>query len=321
MNIQIRTIAFLALALAAITPPADAQTATTQTTLSTAQTATQNTVTLVSGTGVTAWDGSRVVTGLLIDNEYEEITTLVSGTTYNVRRAFIAGSRRTSHASGAVVWLGPPNYFDDTPLDNTGSCTASNLLNTPRPNIRTGNLQRCIAGVWVTGEMELQVGMGHAGYPYTTFTTIAVPNGIATTSVTDVAGKIWASQLFIPANATLTGACVLNGATVGTDKWVFALYDSSGALVANTAVAGVTTATASKYQCIAFTATVQVAGPMSYYIAVQGNGTTDNFQSYATASVPTNYGTTAQTGVFGTLAAITPSITFTAAQGPIMMVY
>ncbi len=85
---------------------------------------------------------------------------------------------------------------------------------------------------------------------------------------------------------TLTGACVLNGATVGTDKWIFALYDSSGALLANTAIAGVTTATASKYQCIAFTATVQVAGPMSYYIAVQGNGTTDTFSLTPLAACP-----------------------------------
>ncbi len=310
----------LAFVLAVVPAPLTAQTATTQTTLSAAQTVNQNTVTLTSATGVTAWNGTNVVTALFVDNEYEEITTLVSGTTYNVRRG-AQGTRKTGHASGAVVWIGPPSYFDNGPYDLTGSCTASTVTNTPRPNIRTGNLQRCIGGVWVTGIMQEQVGMGHAGYPYTTFTTISVPNGIATSSVTDVAGKIWASQLYIPSNATLTGACVLNGATVGTDKWIFALYDASGALVANTATAGVTTATASKYQCIAFTATVQVAGPMTYYIAVQGNGTTDNFQAYATASVPTNYGTTAQTGTFGTLAAITPSITFTAAQGPLMMVY
>lgn len=324
MNTKFRNIAaFLALALAAtlLPAPAGAQTNTTQTTLSSAQTSSQNTVTLVSGTNVTAWDGSRVVTGIFIDNEYEEITTLIAGTTYNVRRAMAVGSRKVSHASGATVWVGPPSYFDDTPYDNTGSCTAANLLNTPRPNIRTGNLQRCIGGVWVTGDMELQVGMGHAGYSYTVFPTLSLPNPIATTAVTDIAGKIWASQLFIPANVTLTGACILNGGTTTTDKWILALYDSSGALLANTAVAGTTTGTASKYQSIAFTSTVQVAGPMSYYLAVQGNGTTDNFQAYATGGAPTNYGTTAQTGVFGTLPAITPSITFTTAQGPIGCVY
>jgi hypothetical protein len=321
-NIKKSTFALAALlvALIALASPAAAQVATTQTTISTAQGKSDNTITLTSGTGVTAWNGNQVITGIFLDSEYEEVTTLVSGTTYNVHRGR-QGTRQQPHASGALVWIGPPSYFDNGPYDLAGSCTANQMTNTPRPNLRTGDLQRCVGGVYVAGNMELQVGQGHAGNSYTIFTTPAVPNAIAVNSTTGVAGKIWAGQLFIPVNATLTGACLLNGATVGTDKQIYALYDATGALLANTAVAGTTTATASKYQCLAFTATVQVAGPQTYYIAAQSNGTTDNFATYATAAAPTNYGTTVQTGVFGTLAAITPSTTFTAAQGPIMMVY
>lgn len=157
--------------------------------------------------------------------------------------------------------------------------------------------------------------------PYTAFTTLSPPNAIATNATTQTAGGIFWSQLYIPSSTTLTGACVLNGGTVGTDKYIFGLYNTTGTLVANTLLTGTNTANASKYQCIAFTGTIAVTGPQTYYIAVQGNSTHDNFQTYAANSAPTNYGTGTQAGAFGTLASITPSVTFNANQGPLMLVY
>ena len=113
----------------------------------------------------------------------------------------------------------------------------------------------------------------------------------------------------------------MNGATVGTDKVIYILYDASGVAIANTAIAGTTTATASKYQCANFVTAVSVQGPSTYFIAVQPNGTTDNFQTYAANGAPTNYGTNSQTGTFATLANITPTVTFSANKGPLMMLY
>jgi hypothetical protein len=145
---------------------------------------------------------------------------------------------------------------------------------------------------------------------------------VAKGTITDVNGKIWYSSLQVASNFIATGACILNGSTVATDKWILAIYDSTGTLLTSTALAGTTTANASKYQCIAFNAPIGVTGPAQYFIALQGNGTTDTFQAYAANGAPSSYPTGSQTGTFGTLAAITSiPTTFTAAVGPVMTLY
>jgi len=158
--------------------------------------------------------------------------------------------------------------------------------------------------------------------PYTAFTTLSNPNSlIAATSVTDTVAEYW-SQIFIPVNTTLTGACLLNGATVTTDKHIVILFNSAGTVIANSALAGVADSGASRYQCQAFVTPVAVVGPQTYFVGTQPNGTTDNFLAYATGGAPTNYGTGLTTcAVFGTLCNITPTNIFTTAQGPLMMVY
>lgn len=159
--------------------------------------------------------------------------------------------------------------------------------------------------------------------PYTAITTLNPPfNLVAPAAITDTVAEYW-SQIFIPTNMTLTGACLLNGATVTTDKHIVFLANAAGTIIANSALAGVAdTGNASSYQCQAFTATIAVTGPGTYFIGTQPNGTTDTFYTYTAKGAPTNYGTGLTTcAVFGTLCNITPTVTFTTAQGPLMMVY
>lgn len=135
-----------------------------------------------------------------------------------------------------------------------------------------------------------------------------------------VAGTLYYSQIFLPANKTLTGVAVLNGTTVGTDKLIGALYDSEGTLVANSALAGATGSGADSFQELAFTSTYDAVGPRTYFVALQVNGTTHQNQRMA-ASTPLCW-TGSATGTFGTLpASITPPTTFTADKGPIAYVY
>lgn len=313
------------------------QKATTSTTLSAAITGNApGQWCLASATGVVlpSLAASQNGSYLSADKEIVQVTSAGSTSTcFNVKRGTLATSAAYSHASGAKVWIGQPaTGTGDTsrpfsggafaPNIPSGTCTASAQYTLPI--IVYGVLgggtavtpYNCVGGYWVAGE-----GTNPSTVPFTSFATFPVPPATTATSVTDVAGTIWSVQLSVPFNATLTGACVLNGATVGTDKWIVALYDSTGSLVANSALAGTTTAGASIMQCLAFTSTVAVYGPGTYYLALQGNGTTDNFKSYAAGQAPTNYGTNSQTGAFGTLAAITPSITFTVNKGPIGSVY
>jgi hypothetical protein len=277
------------------------------------------TVTLSASTGVSAQGvANQVLTALVIDQEYLEVVANVAGNQWQVRRTGGGngggGSVRSAHANGATVYVGVPGAFDNGPNDLVGPCTGTAV----RPNVRTHNISRCVAAVWQQG-----VAPRNPSMPFTGFATLANPgNLIAPTSVTHVDGTEWFSQISFPYNATLTGACWMNGATVTTDNTIAFLTDASGAVLATSALAGAAdTGHASQYQCAAFLATVAVVGPATYYVGIQTKGTTDNFLAYATGGAPTGYGTGSQTGTFGTIAAITPTTTFTPAKGPLLMVY
>lgn len=306
---------------------------TVQTTLSTAIAAnTTQQVCVASATGINVNSISQAGSYLMIGREAFVVTTAgASSTCFNVKRAQLGTSGNYGHPSGDAVWVGnvatgtgdsshPFSGGAITANVPNGSCVASAqyslplIIAGPPNNAFSGQKAYCFAGVWTLGVSTYK--------PYTTFTTISPPNPIATTSVSDVAGKEFFGQLYVPSNATITGLCVLNGATVGTDKWILALWDAAGNVLGNTALAGTTTAVASKYQCIALVAPINLTGAGSYFVGVQGNGTTDNFQAYATGGVPTNYATGTKTGgAFGTITAIVPTTTFTTALGPLMMTY
>ena len=130
------------------------------------------------------------------------------------------------------------------------------------------------------------------------------------------------SDLVVPQPFSATGMAALIGATTGTNTIILSLYDASGGLVANTAVAGTTTGTANAFQEINFT-----GGPINvpagrYYCGLQMNGTTDKYRAIATATFVDVIGGTVTGAAFGTmLPAITPPTTLTADKGPICYVF
>ena len=143
---------------------------------------------------------------------------------------------------------------------------------------------------------------------------------VGTDTIVAANDRIYHMNIWIPINMTLTGIAVLNGTTVGTDKWVYYLASSGGTVVAQTAAAGTTTSGADAFQKIAFTAAYAAAGPGKYFIGIQGNGTTDKLRT-----VPANYfGLTAietAAQAFGAETALTPGTSLTAGQGPVAYVY
>lgn len=135
-----------------------------------------------------------------------------------------------------------------------------------------------------------------------------------------VAGTLGFTEIQVPETMLVTGAAVLNGTTVGTDKWLFALYTSAGALLRNTAVAGVLTANASVFQEIPFTSDI-VLPPGRYFLGVQCNGTTDTSRALLATAQP-NVLTGSVAGTFGTVpATITVPTTHTTAVGRVMYLY
>ncbi len=143
----------------------------------------------------------------------------------------------------------------------------------------------------------------------------------AGTSTTPSATVLYLSQIHIPYKCTLTGIAVNNGATVGTDKYIVALFDADGQALANSATAGTTTASADDFQSIDFTATLDVNGPAVYWIGLYVNGTTDRFRSIPALGAYAGLAGSATGQTFGTVANATMPTTFTADKGPVAFVY
>lgn len=138
------------------------------------------------------------------------------------------------------------------------------------------------------------------------------------TSAVHVAGSIYVSEYYLYAPKRASGIGLLNGAIVGTDNLIYAIYASDGTLLGNTATAGTLSAGANAFQEIALTAALNLR-PGRYFLALQCNGTTATTRRIA-ASTYLNFASVTA-GTFGTLPAITPPTTTAADTGPIGYVY
>ena len=147
----------------------------------------------------------------------------------------------------------------------------------------------------------------------------AMKNLGSTVSHATVAGTRYYQNFSLGVQTKITGLEVLVGATGGTDNWIVELHDSTGALVATSALAGTLAGTANQFQRIAFTAPyTALAG--TYYLALQSNGNTATYGAYVTPAQGAALNGSAG-GVFGTSAAITPPTTWTQGLGPMMDLY
>jgi hypothetical protein len=107
----------------------------------------------------------------------------------------------------------------------------------------------------------------------------------------------------------------------GTDKVIAELFDSSGALLANSALAGATVGTAANSQQVALTA-VYEAVPGLYFVGLVFNGTTAKFRTVpAFCQVGKNLLAGSVAHTFGTAAAVVVPLTFTADKSPVMSFY
>lgn len=228
-----------------------------------------------------------------------------------------------SFASGAVVTLA-----DDVEvaLITQGLATAS--IVTAMSRIPPGGMQ----SVTVGGNVEL-LPQGNQGLVTPTYLqgNSILPNialgSLALTSyetngvAPGVAGTTYYTEIYVPYVNTWKGIGLLNGTTVGTDNHLVALYGTSGALLANSAVAGVVTSGASAMQNIPFVTAITLP-PGRYFLAYQSNGTTDTIRHILSANGSFNINGSF-TGTFGTVLGqiATVSTTFTTAIAPIAQLY
>jgi hypothetical protein len=149
-------------------------------------------------------------------------------------------------------------------------------------------------------------------------------SNVAATSGSDSAcsnGTAYCGSIFVPLNCTITGIQYLVGSVGGTNKVVVSLHSSTGALLANSAVAGTTVGTAAQVQQVAFTAPYAAVGPQSFFVAVTFDGTTAKFRTVPAFCNGNGVVGDGVTQTFGTPATFTAPTSFVADKVPVASVY
>lgn len=171
------------------------------------------------------------------------------------------------------------------------------------------------------GAMTLSGGVVQTTAPHG-FRNFAPSTAITGTDTAFANNTLFLSSIFVPVNKTLTGVGFLLGSVGGTDKVIVALYDATGAPVANSTVAasGTTAGTAANTQEIPFTATYAAKGPNMYYVGVAANGATAKLRTVPAFTATELFcGSVAWT--HGTVAAVVAPTAFAADKAPIAYVY
>lgn len=306
--------------------PAHAQTILTQTTLSATVTSTgARNVVVASGAGITAG-----VTDIYVNRELAAVTGCSpacpssSATTLTLQRA-ASGTAAGTHASGDLVFVGPPSAFPTNPRvtwPTDGSCTRSNFAYLPAINVSTGIIADCLGGHLIKGLVTSGATTAARFRVYAPEPGGTAYSSIGGTGTATIATEVYCSEVWLPTSKNLTGIALLAGTANSTDKHYVVLYDNGGTAIANSAVAGTTgNTTASAYQQYAFTSPYFAVGPAQYFACFQSNGTTDTVRMAATGTND-NLLTKGQTGAtFGTVPALTVPTTFTTAVGPYVYLY
>jgi len=184
------------------------------------------------------------------------------------------------------------------------------------------------AGLNVNGKLNVAGGQ-------LVITNIPIgPTALASigTNSTAVAGQWWISDIWVPVNRIVTNVAYLSGGTATTTKCIFAIWDSYGRLVANTAVAGQVVATANIFQIMALAqasnpvgtagataTTAKLFGPQQYFVGVQTDNTTAGCLETVKTATYINVCSAILAGTFGTVpTTITVPTTFTADYAPIV---
>lgn len=262
----------------------------------------------ISATGKSAlvFSDTTTTTGLTIGAD----TTLFRGgsATLKTDGAFVAGGNLSANG-GAGATNAAFGYFNagSGAGASFGSALDTNIYATGTNTLKTDGTFQPVLGL--VSPTASRVNNYVAGQAPATATS--------GTDTTPVSGTIFFGQVFIPANVTLTGISYLIGTVGGTNNVIVALYNNAGTLVKNSSLSGTLVGTLATMQRVPFTASYAAIGPAFYWVSVSMNGTTARLRTHTFG----DHAAASTTGVFGTLANISPVTTFTANTAPYAMTY
>lgn len=188
-------------------------------------------------------------------------------------------------------------------------------------SVLTSGATTFAGSVTTTGKLIPTGGIGSGSSLLTRFAAWFPSAVTDATSTTPSATTLYMTQVHVAHNFTITGVQVLNAATCGTNKWIVALFNSAGTVVANSATAGVLCSGASGFQSVAFTAPIAITGPETYWLGLYANGATDRFYAIPLAGAAVGLAGTVTGQTFGTVVNVTPPTTFTAGAGAVLATY
>lgn len=322
MTTKLKLLSFVLAALP-FAAPADAQTMLTPTTLTAAVTASnQKTLSVASATNC-------IPNNLIYTDRESSVIESVSGLTLTVRRG-AAGNTASTHSSGILAICGPPGAFAppttfarvDSNGNPVGTCVRTAQLYLPIINVKAGVISDCLNGSFQSGDSNnglvtsarfRVMTSDSGGTAYTSLNGSGTAVGATT---------LYCTEVMLPNNKLLTGIGMLNGTTVTANLRYVILYDNGGNAIANSALAGQASVTASVYENYPFTAKYLAVGPGQYFACLQDNAVGSTTVRMVVTGTQDNLLTKGQTGAtFGTIPVLVPPTTFTTAVGPYMYLY
>lgn len=229
-----------------------------------------------------------------------------------IQLAFAGNTRLWSDQGGSTTFpfTAPPKSGSAGTIDNM-------TIGASTPRAGTFTTVTATGGITPTGGIAAAGGFTLKPYNIRTWQPIAATSGTDTACTN---GTAYVGSIQVPGNMTITGISYLVGSVGGTDKVIVSLHDSSGALLANSALAGTTVGTAAQVQAVDFTTPYAAKGPATYFVALTFNGTTAKFRSVPAHTQGGVIGN-GVTQTFGTAAAFTAPTTFTADKVPVAFIY
>lgn len=196
-----------------------------------------------------------------------------------------------------------PNTAAVTTLNASGAAVLSSTLAVTGATTPTG-------GIAASGGFSIAPNLVHTG----AWKPLAITDG---SSVTCTNTTTYVAQLFVPANATITGVAIVNAAAVAGNITV-GLADSTGAPITAAQSASTAQSGTAAYQRIPFASPYAATGPATYYLQLQCSNGSATFRAHTVGDFRT---TTQTSGTYGTIIAFTPPTTFTTAVGPVASLY
>lgn len=219
--------------------------------------------------------------------------------------------KRLSAALSAFIFAGALAYAaNNLALDGNltvgGTATITGATTLTGATTQTGVITPAGGIAPTAGTMTTVFHNGGVSYP-------AVTSGNDSTAVNT---ETYISEVFIPANTTLTGISWINLAT-STGNVQFSLATSAGVPIAAAQTASTAAGTGAVYQLVPFVTPYVAIGPAKYLILMQNSGS-NHYRAHTIG----NFGASKKTGeVFGTFTTVTPPTTFTTNLAPVADTY